>query len=94
MLILRTRLFARSLFLYYFCTVKQKLDIQLLAAFVLSIGGLILLFCGVFIDPQGQIHESLLVAFGEIATFAGSIIGIDYKYKTKHDHRNTHPPEH
>ena len=56
---------------------------QLIAAFVLSLGGLVLLFCGTFIDPQGQIHESLLVAFGETATFSGALFGIDYVYKKK-----------
>ena len=61
----------------------MKLDLQLIAAFILSIGGLILLFCGIFIEPQGQIHESLLVAFGETATFAGALFGIDYVYKEK-----------
>ena len=61
----------------------MKLNLQLIAALVLSIGGLILLFCGVFIDPQGEIHSSLLVAFGETATFAGSLFGIDYYYKKK-----------
>ena len=61
----------------------MKLDFQLLAAFALSIGGLVLLFCGVFIDPQGQIHETLLVAFGETATFSGALFGIDYVYKKK-----------
>ena len=61
----------------------MKLNIQLLTASVLSIGGLILLFCGVFISPQGQIHESLLVGFGEVATFAGALFGIDYVYKQK-----------
>ena len=61
----------------------MKFNIQLITAAVLSLGGLILLFCGVFIDPEGQIHESLLVAFGEVATFAGSLFGIDYYYKQK-----------
>ena len=61
----------------------MKIELQLIAAFVLSIGGLILLFCGIFIEPQGQIHESLLVAFGETATFAGALFGIDYIYKRK-----------
>ena len=62
---------------------KDKLTIQLLTAALLSIGGLIMLFCGVFIDPQGQVHESLLVAFGEVATFSGALMGIDYVYKKK-----------
>ena len=61
----------------------MKLELQLIAAFILSLGGMVLLFCGTFIDPQGQIHESLLVAFGETATFSGALFGIDYVYKKK-----------
>ena len=61
----------------------MTIELQLIAAFVLSLGGLVLLFCGTFIDPQGQIHESLLVAFGETATFSGALFGIDYVYKKK-----------
>ena len=62
---------------------KERLNIQLITAAILSLGGLVLLFCGVYIDPQGQIHESLLVAFGEVATFSGALMGIDYVYKKK-----------
>ena len=57
--------------------------IQFLTAAILSLGGLVLLFCGVFIEPHGQIHESLLIGFGEVATFAGALFGIDYVYKYK-----------
>ena len=59
----------------------MKPNIQLITAAVLSIGGLVLLFCGAFIAPQGEIHESLLVGFGEVATFAGALFGIDYTYR-------------
>ena len=62
---------------------KLENYIQLLTAAILSLGGLIMLFCGIYIDPQGQIHESLLVGFGEVATFAGALFGIDYVYKHK-----------
>ena len=65
---------------------KQWPNIQLLTAFVLSLGGLIMLFCGIYISPLGQIHESVLVAYGEILTFAGSLMGIDYHYKQKGSH--------
>lgn len=61
----------------------MKINIQLITAAVLSVGGVILLFCGVFIDPEGEIHETLLVAFGEVATFSGALMGIDYVYKKK-----------
>ena len=61
----------------------MKANIQLITAAILALGGLVLLFCGVYIAPQGEIHESLLVAFGEVATFAGAIMGVDYVYKQK-----------
>ena len=80
----------RSVFLLYLCTGNQKHMqklpeniIQLVTAAVLSIGGLVMLFCGVYIDPLGQIHESLLIGFGEVATFAGAIFGVDYTYKKR-----------
>ena len=69
----------------------MKANIQLITAAVLAIGGLVLLFCGVYITPQGEIHESLLVGFGEVATFAGALFGIDYTYRWRSRHGN-HPP--
>ena len=64
----------------------MRANLQLITAAVLSIGGLVLLFCGIFIAPQGQIHESLLIGFGEVATFAGALFGIDYTYKYRNKH--------
>ena len=72
---------------------KERI-LQLVTAAVLSIGGLVLLFVAMLIDPAGEIHETVLVAFGEVATFAGSIIGIDsrYKFKKQHEKTSTDPP--
>ena len=67
---------------------KRKIDIQLITAAVLSLGGLTMLFCGVYIEPLGQIHDSLLIGFGEVATFAGALFGIDYTYKFKQRNGN------
>ena len=67
--------------------------IQLVTAAVLSIGGLVMLFCGVYIDPLGQIHESLLIGFGEVATFAGALFGIDYTYKFKQRTNESSSPD-
>ena len=61
----------------------DKYSIQIITAAILAIGGLILLFCGAYIEPQGQIHESLLIGFGEVATFAGALFGIDAAYSKK-----------
>ena len=74
---------------FFCCTFAPQMKnipeniIQLVTAAVLSIGGLVMLFCGVYIDPLGQIHESLLIGFGEVATFAGAIFGVDYSYKQR-----------
>ena len=76
---------------------KNSLNIQIITAAILSIGGMILLYCGAFIDPEGEIDDSLLVAFGEVATFAGALFGVDYtyrlKYKNYHENTNANPKD-
>ena len=32
-----------------------------------------------FVPPMGVIDPTVLTAFGEILTFAGAVIGVDYK---------------
>ena len=66
----------------------KNLNLQLITAAILAFGGLVLLFVGTFISPAGEIHDSLLVAFGEVATFSGALMGIDYTYKNKYRHDN------
>ena len=44
----------------------------------MGIGSLI---SGIAIEPVGEIHSSILIAFGEILTFVGGLFGIDYHYK-------------
>ena len=71
-----------------------RLNIQLIIAVVLVMAGLVLLFCGFWLDPKGEIHNSVLVAFGEICTFAGSLIGVDYHYGyKKYMSRQEKPPQ-
>lgn len=60
-----------------------NLKIQLIVACFLVIVGVGLLIAGFCIPPVGIIDSSVLVAFGEISTFAGSLFGIDYHYKHK-----------
>ena len=37
------------------------------------------------VPPMGVIDPTVLTAFGEILTFAGAVIGIDYKHRIKND---------
>ena len=55
--------------------------VQLVLAISLCGFGGILLITGFVIPPMGEIHHSVLIAFGEILTFSGSLIGIDYHYR-------------
>ena len=55
--------------------------LQLILSVVLCGFGGILLIAGFVIPPMGEIHHSVLIAFGEILTFSGSLIGIDYHYR-------------
>lgn len=62
---------------------RHKLTLQLLSAMALIVVGVSLLIAGFVTPPPGEIHHSVLVAFGEILTFAGALFGIDYNYKYK-----------
>jgi hypothetical protein len=35
------------------------------------------------VPPTGEIHPSIIAAFGEILTYAGAVLGIDYNYRFK-----------
>ncbi len=60
---------------------KHKPTIQLLAAVLLIIVGCGLLIAGFIVPPPGEIHNSVLIAFGEILTFAGAVFGMKYHYQ-------------
>ena len=57
--------------------------IQLITAIVMCLFGGTLLVAGFVVPPVGEIHHSVLIAFGEILTFSGSLVGIDYHYRYK-----------
>lgn len=62
---------------------KVKLNIQLALGVLLVVTGITLLFLGFYAHPVGDITNSVLVAYGEVSTFAGALIGVDYSYKYK-----------
>ena len=62
---------------------QRMKKVQLILAVSLCVFGGILLIAGFCCPPLGEIHHSVLIAFGEILTFSGSLIGIDYKYRYK-----------
>lgn len=59
------------------------MKVQLTTAVTLCLAGLTLLFMGFWMPPEGEIHNSVLIAFGEVSTFAGALFGVDYKYRKR-----------
>lgn len=49
-------------------------------AVITMLSGLTLLFIGLFIPPEGEIHQSVLTAFGLISIFVASLLGISIHY--------------
>ena len=64
-------------------SLKEKMTIQLWLGVFLAVVGVALLWAGFFAPPLAQIHPSILTALGEIFTFSGALIGVDYHYKFK-----------
>lgn len=60
---------------------ESRITIQLIVGIILVVAGLVLIFSGLWLPPIGIIDPSVLVAYGEVSTFAGALIGVDYKYQ-------------
>ena len=54
-------------------------------AVVTMFSGLTLLFIGLFIEPQGEIHGAVLTAFGSSCSFVASLLGISLHYASELD---------
>lgn len=63
--------------------VTPRDKVQFGIAIGLMIFGCVVLLIGLLTPPEGQIHQSVLVAFGEIATLAAGVLGIDAIYTNK-----------
>lgn len=60
---------------------RKRLNVQLWIAVLLTLSGIALVWTAFLVVPRGEIHNSVLLAFGEMSTFAGALFGIDYKHR-------------
>ena len=65
---------------------KQMHTYQFWLAVALVLFGVLLLIVAFFLPPAGLIDPTVLTAYGETLTFAGALIGLDYKYKVSTHH--------
>lgn len=61
----------------------MKHKYQIYIAIILVCFGVILIIIAFCIPPAGVIDPTVLTAYGETLTFSGSLIGIDYHYRSK-----------
>lgn len=54
-------------------------------AVVTMVAGITLLFVGLSIPPEGEIHGSVLTAFGSMCVFVASLLGISIHYANELD---------
>lgn len=63
--------------------VTPRDKVQFGIAIGLMVFGCVVLLIGLLTPPSGQIHQSVLIAFGEIATLSAGVLGIDAIYTNK-----------
>lgn len=69
---------------------KKVEMIKICLAVAMCIFGCLMLTAGFLVAPLGEIDQSVLIGFGEILTFSGAILGINYLYSAKHKELETH----
>lgn len=57
--------------------------IKLWLAVGLCVFGCCMLIAGFIVAPLGVISQSVLIAVGEVFTFSGCILGVNYAYQSK-----------
>lgn len=63
---------------------SKKMTVQFWVGVALAIVGVGLLIASFVVPPVGILSSSVLCGVGEVFTFSGSLIGVDYHYRYKH----------
>lgn len=64
-------------------TLKRKITIHSLLAFILVIFGMAVVMIALYMPPIGEIHPSVITVFGMLLVAAGAFIGIDLNFQIK-----------
>lgn len=63
----------------------KKHSIQLILAVAMVMFGIALIVFAIAYPPTGHIDPTVLTAYGETLTFAGALMGLDYRYRYGRD---------
>lgn len=61
----------------------SKENLQFISSLLVLFAGLVLVFISLFIKPMGEIHPSVITAFGMFLSFVGAVWHLDLKYDFK-----------
>lgn len=61
----------------------SKENLQFISSLFVLFAGLVLVFISLFIQPMGEIHPSVITAFGMFLSFVGAVWHLDLKYDFK-----------
>lgn len=61
----------------------SKENLQFISSLFVLFAGLVLVFISLFIQPTGEIHPSVITAFGMFLSFVGAVWHLDLKYDFK-----------
>lgn len=65
----------------------DKLSIKEVITYALAIGcmaaAIVAIFLGMYIEPRGEVHPSVLTYFGISSAFCGSLLGISAHYNNE-----------
>lgn len=64
-------------------TEERKHSVQMWLGFIIAVFGICLISAGFLVPPMGTIDPTVLAAIGEVFTFSGALIGVDYHYKVR-----------
>ena len=62
---------------------ESKEWVQFVSSLFVLLAGIVLVFIGLFMQPVGVIHYTVLSAFGLFLTFVGAVWQLDVKYTFK-----------
>lgn len=66
-----------------FSTIKRKITVQSVLAFILVVFGMVVVMIALYMPPVGEIHPSVITVFGMLLVAAGAFIGIDINFQLK-----------
>lgn len=61
---------------------STKKALQNFTCGLLAVVATAVLTAGFIVNPRGEIHSSVLIAFGECLTFVAAVFGIDFRHRT------------